>query len=103
MTYDTIIVDSHVILPTGMIDKNIIIDEGKIVGLTNAKIKSFKEAFIKTRVVKSKNGHFLNLEYKKKDDPRKDIFDFVVKNKLSLLEMSTQTANLEDIFRKLTK
>ena len=35
MTYDTVIVDSHVILPTGMIDKNIIIDEGKIVGLTN--------------------------------------------------------------------
>ena len=75
----------------------------EIVGLTDAKIKSFKEAFIKTEVVKSKNGHFLNLEYKKKDDPRKDIFDFVVKNKLSLLEMSTQTANLEDIFRKLTK
>ena len=75
----------------------------EVVGLTDAKIKSFKEAFIKTRVVKSKNGHFLNLEYKKKDDPRKDIFDFVVKNKLSLLEMSTQTANLEDIFRKLTK
>ena len=75
----------------------------EIVGLTDAKIKSFKEAFIKTRVVQSKNGHFLNLEYKKKDDPRKDIFDFVVKNKLSLLEMSTQTANLEDIFRKLTK
>ena len=75
----------------------------EIIGLTDAKIKSFKEAFIKTRVVKSKTGHFLNLEYKKKDDPRKDIFDFVVKNKLSLLEMSTQTANLEDIFRKLTK
>ena len=35
MTYDTIIVDSHVILPTGMIDKNIVIDEGKIIGLTN--------------------------------------------------------------------
>ena len=35
MTYDTVIVDSHVILPTGMIDKNIVIDEGKIVGLTN--------------------------------------------------------------------
>ena len=27
---------------------------------------------------------------------------FIVKNKLSLLEMSTKTANLEDIFRKLT-
>ena len=44
-----------------------------------------------------------NLEYKKKDDPRSEIFNFIVKKKLSLLEMSTQTANLEDIFRKLTK
>ena len=35
MTYDTVIVDSHVILPQGMVDKNIIIDEGKVVGLTN--------------------------------------------------------------------
>ena len=34
MTYDTVIVDSHVILPTGMVDKNIVIDEGKIVNLT---------------------------------------------------------------------
>ena len=35
MTYDTVIVDSHVILPQGMVDKNIVIDEGKVVGLTN--------------------------------------------------------------------
>ena len=35
MTYDTVIVNSHVILPNGMIDKNILIDNGKIVGLTN--------------------------------------------------------------------
>ena len=35
MTYDTVIVDSHVVLPQGLVDKNIIIDEGKIVGLTN--------------------------------------------------------------------
>ena len=35
MTYDTVIVDSHVILPQGMVNKNIIIDEGKIVGFTN--------------------------------------------------------------------
>ncbi len=34
MTYDTIITDSHVILPQGMVDKNIVIDEGKIVSLT---------------------------------------------------------------------
>lgn len=35
MTYDAVIADSHVILPQGMVDKNIIIDEGKVVGLTN--------------------------------------------------------------------
>ena len=35
MTYDTVIIDSHVILPTGKIDKNIVIDDGKIVGFTN--------------------------------------------------------------------
>ncbi|MCV0411979.1 amidohydrolase family protein [Nitrosarchaeum sp.] len=35
MTYDTVITNSHIILPQGMLDKNIIIDEGKIVGFTN--------------------------------------------------------------------
>ena len=35
MTYDTLIVGSHIITPNGMIDKNIILDEGKIVKLTN--------------------------------------------------------------------
>ena len=35
MTYDSVIVDSHVVLPQGMVDKNIVIDEGKIVSLTS--------------------------------------------------------------------
>ena len=35
MTYDTVITDSHIIVPEGIIDKNIIIDEGKIIGFTN--------------------------------------------------------------------
>jgi dihydropyrimidinase len=35
MTYDTVIIDSHVMLPSGKIDKNIVIDDGKIVGLTS--------------------------------------------------------------------
>ena len=34
MTFDTVITDSHIILPQGIIDKNILIDEGKIVGFT---------------------------------------------------------------------
>jgi dihydropyrimidinase len=35
MTYDTVITNSHIILPQGILDKNIIIDDGKIVGFTN--------------------------------------------------------------------
>lgn len=35
MTFDTVIIDSHVVLPTGIVEKNIVIDEGKIVNLTN--------------------------------------------------------------------
>lgn len=35
MTYDAVITDSHVILPHGILEKNIIIDGGKIVGFTN--------------------------------------------------------------------
>ncbi len=34
MTFDTVVVDSHVVLPHGIIDKNIIIDDGKVVKFT---------------------------------------------------------------------
>ena len=34
MTYDKIITNSHVVTPQGLVDKNIIIDDGKIIGLT---------------------------------------------------------------------
>ena len=35
MTYDSVIVDSHVVLHNEIIDRNVIIDDGKIIGLTN--------------------------------------------------------------------
>ena len=35
MTYDAVIVDSHIVLPQGILDKNIIIDEEKIIGFTS--------------------------------------------------------------------
>ena len=35
MTYDLVITDSHVILPQGILDKNIIVDDGKIMGFTH--------------------------------------------------------------------
>lgn len=35
MTYDTVIANSHVVTEQGVVDKNIIIDDGRIVGLTS--------------------------------------------------------------------
>jgi len=35
MTFDAIVIGSHVVLPNGIVDKNIVIDDGKIVDLTN--------------------------------------------------------------------
>ena len=35
MTFDSVITNSHVVLPTGLVDKNIVIDEGKIVSITS--------------------------------------------------------------------
>ena len=35
MTYDTVITDSHIITHKGIVDKNIIIDEGKVIGFTH--------------------------------------------------------------------
>ena len=34
MTYDAVITNSHVVTDQGLVDKNIIIDDGKIIGLT---------------------------------------------------------------------
>lgn len=35
MTFDAVITDSHVVLPSGIVEKNIVIDNGKIVNLTS--------------------------------------------------------------------
>ena len=75
----------------------------EVIGLTDDKLSKFKDNFKKAKIKKLKDYHKIILEYKKKEDMRLDVFNFIVKNKLSLLEMSTQTANLEDIFRKITK
>jgi len=53
---------------------------------------------------KSKNGsQLLNLEYPKDQDPREAIFQYAVKSKWVITEMSPHSANLESIFRELTK
>ena len=45
----------------------------------------------------------LIFEYSGKSDPRRDIFNYAVKNNWTVLEMSETKQNLEDIFRNLTR
>ena len=121
-----VLMSSHILQEIeATVDRIIIIDHGKIVAdgttkklmnqfmgkiqltlevldMTDAKITKFKDNFKNAKITKLKDYHKIILEYKKKNDSRLDIFNFIVKNKLSLIEMSTKTANLEDIFRKLT-
>jgi len=121
-----VLMSSHILQEIeATVDRIIIIDKGKIVadgttkklmnefmgnieltleivGLTDAKIVKMKNEFSKIKITKLRGNHKAALSYKKKNDPREKVFDFIVKNKLSLLQMSTKTANLEDIFRKLT-
>ena len=41
MTYDLIITDSHVMTPNGMVEKNIVIDSGKIKLITGDAVQEF--------------------------------------------------------------
>ena len=51
----------------------------------------------------SEKSSFVTLEYANTSDPRKEIFDYAVKNQWSILEMSQSKTNLEDVFRSLTQ
>jgi len=50
-----------------------------------------------------KEGDEIIFTTKGNEDIRAEIFNFAVANQLTLLEMKTDKANVEDIFRKLTK
>jgi len=124
-----VLMSSHILQEIeATVDRIIIIDKGKIVadGSTKKIIKSNKgniNLFLEvsgakkedlkslndkienikiTKVTKSKNGYSLNIEYDEKNDPREKLFNYIVKSKWSLLEMTPKSENLEDIFRKLT-
>ena len=56
--------------------------------------------FIST--IKNKSIHTIQLEYEKSKDPREEIFNYAVKNKWSVLKMSSKIPTLEDVFRNLT-
>ena len=124
-----ILMSSHILQEIeATVDRIIIIDHGKIVadGSTKSLMKKFMgNAKLKLNVLKSsddsinalsekieninidsvkstKEGHIIDISYKQDQDPRELIFKYAIKNKWILIEMSTESANLETIFRKLT-
>ena len=124
-----VLMSSHILQEIeATVDRIIIIDKGKIVAdgstkklikknkgninlyleITGAKkeeLKRIETTFENVKIEnikKVKKGYSLNISYDEKNDPRTDLFNHIVKSKWGLLEMTPQSENLEDIFRKLT-
>ena len=125
-----VLMSSHILQEIeATVDRIIIIDNGKIVadGSTDSLLKQFMgsvnlklsvqgatksalnvmskeiENIKMHNIEKTGKTYMVNIEYNIESDPRVEIFNYIVKNKWILLEMNPQIANLEDIFRKLTK
>ena len=124
-----ILMSSHILQEIeATVDRIMIIDHGKIIadGSTSSLMKQFMGNIkLKLNILKStdesitlltkkinnititntqttKGGHMVDISYQQGEDPRESIFKYAVKNKWILIEMNTETANLETIFRKLT-
>ena len=71
----------------------------------DASIKELSEKIPSLTIVdaQSRNGgKILSLEYPKDQDPREALFQYAVKSKWVVTEMSPHSVNLESIFRNLT-
>ncbi len=125
-----VIMSSHILQEIqATVDRIIIINNGEIVadgtsddlisdskGMTqlHLEIQNADENSIQDMkaVIPSINIHSIHkatdsirvtLEHTSTSDPRKDVFDYAVNHEWTLVEMSTSTRNLEDIFRHLTQ
>ncbi len=125
-----VIMSSHILQEIqATVDKIIIINNGELVaegssqeliasaqgleqlkmefrGATEEGIQEMK-AFIPSlsihQVQSEKDSFLVTFEYANTSDPRKDIFDYSVKQNWTILEMSPSKTNLEDVFRNLTQ
>lgn len=53
-------------------------------------------------IAENEDIHIIQLEYPSDMDPREDIFNYALKSKWTIMEMSPYKKNLEDVFRSLT-
>jgi ABC-2 type transport system ATP-binding protein len=125
----TLIMSSHILQEIqATADRMVIINKGLIVanGTTEELMTGFKgktvltlelhnaaEESIKkiqaaihsvqvTKIVPDSGTVLATFEYPNAVDPRKEIFDYAVKNQWTILEMSRHKISLEEVFRKLT-
>lgn len=124
-----VVISSHILQEIeATVDRIVIIDEGSIVangtpeelmagfrGRTRLilEVKNAKQEDIDllgtsitaieiTSVTSTSGSHIVTLEYEKMEDPREGIFQHALAHKWTILEMSPQKAQLEDVFRNLT-
>ncbi len=106
-----IIIDQGKIIADGSTKKIINSNKGniqlqlEIIGAKKEELKNLENEIsnIKvSKILKSKSGYIVNIEYAKKNDPREQLFKLIVKSKWILLEMIAKSESLGDIFRKLT-
>ena len=120
----TVIFSTHIMQEVQAIcDRVLIINRGKVVandpvealqdrisGSTTVTIeflektqKEFLKKIDKVNSIESLGNNQWKLTADLKEDIRKDIFDFAVQNKLTLLGMKKDVYSVEDVFQELTK
>jgi len=125
----TIIISSHILQEIqATADRIVVINQGKVVAdgtgeelmsslkgntlltleVKNATTETIEEISTSIQDVGIKDisemdgTHIIQLEYPSELDPREDIFNYAIKSKWSIIEMSPYKKNLEDVFRSLT-
>ena len=120
----TVIFSTHIMQEVQAIcDRVLIINRGKVVandpvealqerisGSTTVTVeflektqKEFLKKISKVNSIESLGNNQWKLTADLKNDIRKDIFDFAVQNKLTLLGMKKEVYSVEDVFQELTK
>ncbi len=125
----TIIISSHILQEIqATADRIVVINQGQVVadGTGEELMSSLKGNTLLTLEVKNatneaieqipaeiegvslkdisemENSQIIQIEYPSDMDPREDIFNYAIKSKWTIVEMSPYKKNLEDVFRSLT-
>jgi ABC-2 type transport system ATP-binding protein len=91
--------DTHSLLSAENGQKIIIIIE-KSVNPENVKQKL--SALGTCSYSETQNNYKFTLESRRNGDLRKEVFDFIIRNKIPALEFRKETVSLEELFRQLT-